>query len=94
VSPPEKIENRATMPKGVVMSKTKLNSDMIDALSICQALDDSAQMLTLSDGSNWAAWVRYFLEALEHKASNSGIYEAFLESLGDELSARLEQGQW
>jgi hypothetical protein len=82
------------MPKGVVMSKTKLNSDMVDALSICQTLDDSAQMLTLSDGSNWAAWVRYFLEALEHKAPNNGAYEAFLKSLGDELDTRLERGQW
>ena len=76
------------------MGKTTLNSAMIDALTICQALDTSAQMLALSDGSNWAAWVRYFLEALEQTASSKGVYESFLKSLGNELALRLERGQW
>ena len=77
------------------MNKTTLNPAMIDALTICHALDSAAQMLAIHDGeSNWAAWVRYFLETLEHMVASCEAYEAFLRSLQCDITIRLEQGQW
>ena len=75
------------------MSKTTLNSRMIDALAICNALDDAAQTLTLRDEAHWAAWLRYLLQALEQKTA-SGAYQVFLKTLRGEIDSRLEHGRW
>jgi N-glycosylase/DNA lyase len=76
------------------MSKTPLNSRMIDALAICNALDNAAQIMTVKDEDHWAAWLRYFLQALEQKTVSSEAYQSFLETLHGEIGSRLEHGQW
>ena len=76
------------------MSKAVFNSRMIDALVICNTLDNAAQAMSLRDESNWAAWLRYFLEVLEQKADSNGSYQDFLERLGGHIASRLEQGRW
>lgn len=76
------------------MSKTPLNSRMIDALAICNALDNAAQILTLRDEAHWAAWLRYLLQALEQKTGSNGAYQVFLKTLHGEIDNRLEHGRW
>ncbi len=76
------------------MSKTPLNSRMIDALAICNALDSAAQTMTLRDEAHWVAWLRYLLQALEQKTDSNGAYQAFLEALHGEIDSRLEHGRW
>jgi hypothetical protein len=76
------------------MRKTLLNSRMIDALTICNALDSAAQTMTLRDEAHWAAWLRYFLQVLEQNAGSNGAYRGFLEHLQDDISSWLEHGRW
>ena len=76
------------------MNKTPLNSRMIDALAICNALDSAAQAMALRDEGHWAAWLRYLLQALEQKTAGNGVYQSFLKTLHDEIDSRLENGQW
>jgi N-glycosylase/DNA lyase len=76
------------------MRKALLNSRMIDALTICNALDSAAETMTLRDEAHWAAWLRYFLQELEQNAGSNGAYQDFLERLRDDISSRLESGQW
>lgn len=76
------------------MSKIPMNSRMIDALAICNALDNAAQAMTLRDEAHWAAWLRYLLQALEQKTAGNGAYQAFLKTLHGEIGSRLENGRW
>jgi hypothetical protein len=76
------------------MSKTRLNLATINALTICQSLDSAAEALTMSDGAKWSAWLHYFLQALEYKSGHSQDYQACLERLHEDITARLEQGRW
>lgn len=76
------------------MNKSTLTLEMIDALSTCNALDNAAYTLSIHDGANWAPWVHYFLEVLQHKAASPEAYEAFLQNLQRGITTRLEQGQW
>jgi hypothetical protein len=77
-----------------MMRKATLNLATLNALTICQSLDSAAEALTMADRSNWAAWMRYFLQALEYKAADCERYEASLESLGRDIAARLNEGRW
>jgi N-glycosylase/DNA lyase len=76
------------------MRKTLLNSRMIDALTICNALDSAAETMTLREEAHWAAWLRYFLQVLEQNAGSNRAYQAFLERLQGDISSRLESGRW
>lgn len=76
------------------MRKATLNLATLNALTICQSLDSAAEALTMTAGSNWAAWMRYFLQGLEYKAADRETYEAGLESLGRDIAARLSEGHW
>lgn len=76
------------------MRKARLNSRMIDALTICNALDSAAETMTLRDEAHWAAWLCYFLQVLEQNAGSNGAYQAFLERLQGDISNRLESGRW
>jgi hypothetical protein len=76
------------------MSETQLNSRMTDALTICNALDQAVQTLTLRDESRWAAWMCYLLSALEQQASSPRTYQAFLRNLQEHIGVRLERGGW
>jgi hypothetical protein len=76
------------------MRKALLNSRMIDALTICNALDTAAETMTLRDEAHWAAWIRYFLQVLEQNAGSNDAYQAFLERLQGDISNRLESGRW
>jgi hypothetical protein len=76
------------------MNKTPLNSRMIDALAICNALDSAAQAMALRDEAHWAAWLRYLLQALEQKTAGNGAYQTFLKTLHGEIDSRLENGRW
>ena len=82
------------MPKGWIMRKARLNLTTLNALTICQSLDSAAEALTMSDASNWAAWMCYFLQALEYKSANRENYEAGLEDLRREITTRLDKGRW
>ena len=76
------------------MRKATLNLATLNALTICQSLDSAAEALTMTRGSDWAAWMRHFLQALEYKAADRETYEASLESLSRDIAARLNEGQW
>jgi hypothetical protein len=81
-------------PKDDPMGKTPLSLATLNALTICQALDSAAEAMTLHDGSQWAAWMCYLLQALEYKAADPTAYQAFLESVDRDLAVRLERGRW
>ena len=76
------------------MGETRFNMRMAKALRICRALDETAEILTLSDSGNWAAWLCYLLQALEDKAPGAGSYEQVLKNLQKAIAARLERGRW
>jgi hypothetical protein len=67
---------------------------MIDALTICNALDQAVEAMTLRDESRWAAWTCYMLGALEQQASGPRAYQGFLQALQEHIQTRLERGEW
>jgi hypothetical protein len=75
-------------------SKIAVNSRMSDALEICNSLDQAAQSLSLREEARWAAWMRYFLGALEQQATSPVAYHDFLECLRTDITARLKRGCW
>jgi hypothetical protein len=82
------------MLKGQFMSESRLNLATLNALTICQSLDSAAETLTMSDRAKWSAWLHYFLQALEYKAGHSSDYEACLERVRSDITARMEKGHW
>jgi hypothetical protein len=62
--------------------------------AVRRSLDFVADLLTLRPPSTWAVWMRYLLQTLESGEIDEAEYRAFLESLRDSVTERLETGRW
>jgi hypothetical protein len=71
-----------------------LNVPMEEALRVRHSLDSAARTLSPSAETNWAAWLRYFLETLEGQAADAEAYRTFLQGLQSHIAARLQHGHW
>jgi hypothetical protein len=62
--------------------------------TVRQSLDFVARLLARRPASTWAFWISYLLRSLEGGRTDDGEYQAFLESLRDSITQRLETGRW
>jgi len=58
-------------------------------------IEVAAQAIATRHTDFWTLWVCYLLEVLEKQAGSAKAkYVAFLTDLRDDITVRLEEGQW